>query len=100
MQEIHVHDNYTVSFMTPLGYGSETEETGATVAGGAVSFVDFSLSCVDIIPNAKTIGFWKHQVGVATGGKGKAHVDGATLWSYLDLKERPLDGERPLQFAN
>jgi hypothetical protein len=34
--------------------------------------------------NGKTIGFWKHQHQVALKGKGRAHVDAATLQSYLD----------------
>lgn len=35
----------------------------------------------------RSIGFWKHQAGVATGGNGKAEIDGATLCDYLDLIE-------------
>jgi hypothetical protein len=36
----------------------------------------------------RTIGFWKHQVGVALGGRGNAQIDGATLCDYLDLIEQ------------
>jgi hypothetical protein len=31
------------------------------------------------------MGFWKHNVGVATGGNGAAQIDATTLCSYLDL---------------
>jgi hypothetical protein len=35
----------------------------------------------------KTIGYWKHQLAVAIKGKGRAHVDAATLQGYLDAIE-------------
>jgi hypothetical protein len=34
----------------------------------------------------RTIGFWKHQAKVATGGKGKAHVSADTLLSWLPME--------------
>jgi hypothetical protein len=79
--------DYTVSFVTPLGYGSVFEEANVTVAGGVAATVDFPLNCADITPDARTIGFWKHQVGVATGGKGRAQIDGDEICGYLDLIE-------------
>ncbi len=38
-----------------------------------------------VFGNPRTIGFWKHQIKVATGGKGNAQVDPTTLASYLPL---------------
>jgi hypothetical protein len=46
---------------------------------------DFALTCLEITPSQRGIGFWKHQVGVALGGKGHGHIDGPTLCEYLDL---------------
>jgi hypothetical protein len=50
-----------------------------------VATADFALHCVTIIANPRAIGFWKHQIGVATGGRGQAQVDETTLCSQLDL---------------
>lgn len=77
--------DYTITIVTPLGYTAAADEITVSVGGGAVAVADFSLTCVDIIANSRTIGFWKHQLGVALGGKGKGQVDAATLCSYLDM---------------
>jgi hypothetical protein len=37
--------------------------------------------------NGRTIGYWKHQHKVAIKGKGRAHVDAATLQGYIDQIE-------------
>lgn len=78
---------YTVTLVTPLGYSAAAEEVGATIAGGDVVTVDFALSCLSVTPDPRSMGFWKHQVGVATTGRGSAQVDAATLCQYLDLIE-------------
>jgi hypothetical protein len=79
--------DYTISIITPIGYTALADEIVANVVGGEVTPVDFSLSCLDIQPSQRSIGFWKHQVGVALGGKGHAHIDSPTLCNYLDLIE-------------
>jgi hypothetical protein len=79
--------DYTVTAVKPLGYGAAAEEVTATVTGGQTTTVDFALSCLPISADPRGIGFWKHQVGVATGGKGTAQIDAATLCGYLDLIE-------------
>jgi hypothetical protein len=86
MEDLTAGD-YTITIATPLGYNAASEEVGITLIGGDVGTVDFPLTCVEIIANPRTIGFWKHQVGVALGGNGNAQVDGATLCDYLDLIE-------------
>jgi hypothetical protein len=45
------------------------------------------------------MGFWKHQVGVATGGQGAAQVDAATLCGYLDLIETHFNSNAINQLA-
>lgn len=78
---------YTITIVTPLGYTTTADEMVTTVLGGGMATVDFGLSCVPISANPRTIGFWKHQVGVATGGNGAAQITSDALCSYLDLIE-------------
>lgn len=35
----------------------------------------------------KTIGYWKHQLSVAMRGKGRAHIDAATMRVYINMIE-------------
>ena len=85
-------DDYTITVVTPLGYQVSPDEQAVTVVGGDTVIVDFALTCVEITASPRTIGFWKHQVGVATGGKGRAQIDAATLCDYLDLVENHFNG--------
>jgi len=84
--------DYTVTIVTPLGYNVSPEEVAITIVGGDTVNVDFALTCVEITASPRTIGFWKHQVGVATGGKGNAQIDASTLCEYLDLIENHFNG--------
>ena len=79
--------NYTISIVTPLGYSIPSDDLPATVVGEGTTMVDFSLTCLDIEASTRGGGFWKHQVGVGTGGKGKALIDVSTLCGYLDVIE-------------
>jgi len=83
---------YVATIITPLGYTTASEQIYITVVGGDTVNVDFALTCVEITASPRTIGFWKHQVGVATGGKGSAQIDAATLCGYLDLIEAHFNG--------
>lgn len=82
--ELEVGD-YNITAVTPLGYSAVYEEILVTVMGGDTVITDFDFYCSDLESCPRTIGFWKHQVGVATGGNGKAQVDDLTLCSYLDM---------------
>ncbi|MCD6249214.1 MAG: T9SS type A sorting domain-containing protein [candidate division Zixibacteria bacterium] len=77
--------DYTVSLVTPLGFNTEIDEILIGEQAGQTVIADFALTCIDITANPRGIGFWKHQVGVALGGKGNAYVYGATLCGYLDM---------------
>ncbi|UCE20100.1 MAG: T9SS type A sorting domain-containing protein [Gemmatimonadota bacterium] len=79
--------DYIITIVTPLGYSATADEIFTTVIRGETVIVDLTLTSVDIIANPRSIGFWKHQVGVALGGKGNARVDAVTLCDYLDLIE-------------
>jgi len=77
--------SYTITVITPLGYYTAEDERLAQVHCSEVIVVDFDFSCIPATHEPRTIGFWKHQVGVATGGNGRAQVDGPTLCGYLGL---------------
>jgi len=74
--------SYTLTDVTPLDYASLTNDLPANGCSGPV---DFALQCRAATGAVQSMGFWKHQVGVATGGNGSAQVNATTLCSYLDL---------------
>ncbi|MBN4072316.1 T9SS type A sorting domain-containing protein [bacterium AH-315-F03] len=82
-----VSGDHTITIVTPLGYSATSDEIPVTVVGGGIVLADFALSCVAITANPRTIGFWKHQVGVGLGGNGNSQIDANTLCGYLDLIE-------------
>lgn len=77
----------TISPVVPLGYQVVIDEISSLLACGDAADVNFAFTCDPIAYNPRTIGFWKHQVGVATGGPGSAQVAGSTLCAHLDLIE-------------
>lgn len=89
--ELEAND-YTIIVVTPLGFQASPDEQAITVLGADTVIVDFALTCMEITASPRTIGFWKHQVGVATGGKGNAQIDASTLCDYLDLIEGHFNG--------
>jgi hypothetical protein len=82
--EVGLHN---ISVVPPIGYSAPVDEVTVTIVDGVVATADFELYCLDIEPTQRSQGFWKHQVGVALGGKGHAQITGATLCGYLDLIE-------------
>jgi hypothetical protein len=77
--------SYLVSVSAPLSYSAVDDEVTRDLEGGETEIVDFSLLCADIASNPRTIGFWKHNVGIATSGRETGYqVDGETLCGYLD----------------
>jgi hypothetical protein len=74
----------TLTWWDYFGY-SATADQAVTIGSGQVATANFSLHCLAATGSSQGAGFWKHQVGVATGGNGQAQVDAATLCSYLDL---------------
>lgn len=78
---------YTVTLVFPLGYSTPASEVAATVISNQTTSVDFALNCIAASGVPRSSGFWKHQVGVATGGNGTAQIDAATLCSQLDMIE-------------
>jgi hypothetical protein len=74
--------SYTATVVTPLDYAATAQDL---VANSCASTADFGLTCLAATGTPNSMGYWKHQVGVATGGNGHADVDAATLCGYLDL---------------
>jgi hypothetical protein len=74
--------SYTLTDVTPLDYASVGNDLPAN---GCSAPVDFALQCRPATGTVQSMGFWKHEVGVATGGNGHAQINPATLCSYLDL---------------
>jgi len=74
--------SYTLTDVTPLDYASVANDLPAN---GCSAPVDFALQCRAATGTVQSMGFWKHEVGVATGGNGHGQLSPATLCSYLDL---------------
>lgn len=82
---------YTVSVVVPLGYSATTSEVAVTV-GRAPGAADFTISCLEIAASPRSSGYWKHQFGVALGGRGSAEIDATSLCGFLDLIAQHFNG--------
>ena len=78
--------HYTVSVVTPLGYNT-VSDISLKVNAGQTAFQSFFPTCTTSTGNPSSANYWKHQIGIATGGNGNAKIDGPTICSYLDLIE-------------
>jgi len=76
--------NYTATVVTPLGYQADQETKEFTVHHVPVT-VDFNLTKLDITPQQRSMGYWKHQVNVHLSGKGNAQESLADMSSYMSL---------------
>jgi hypothetical protein len=74
---------YTASPVVPLGFTIDQDAKSGTVFVGATTEIDFYLDCLSITPDARTIGYWKHQVNALLMGKGKPQETLAAMLSYL-----------------
>ncbi len=96
--------DYTVSVVAPLGYTGNTEAL-ATVASGETLTSDFAFTNQVLVDCARGIGYWKHQVKVATpddvlskvitmnqAKSGKLPEGSSPLCDYLDLIETHFNG--------
>lgn len=75
---------YTVSVVAPLGFAVDQESKSGAVFVGETTQLDFHLDCLPITPDARTIGYWKHQVNALLMGKGKPQESLAAMVSYLN----------------
>jgi hypothetical protein len=79
--------NLVVSMVTPLGCEADVDEWFTVVIGGDTTTINASLRRRDIVADTRGVGYWKHQVAVATGGNGRAQIPAGTLCEYLDKVE-------------
>jgi hypothetical protein len=64
--------NYFVELVEPLGYSVNQNHINVILSGGETVTVDFVLSPLVTANNARSNGYWKHQVNSALSGKGNA----------------------------
>ena len=76
--------DYKITIVTPAGFVADQETKTTSVSMGQATVVDFQLSCLQITPDARTIGYWKHQVNSYLSGKGKAQETLADLLYYIN----------------
>ena len=75
---------YKVTIVTPMGCTADEETKTAVVCMGDPTVVNFQLTCLDMTPSQRTIGYWKHQVNVYLSGKGNAQESLADLSVYME----------------
>lgn len=66
-----VDGEYTVSLVRPLGYSAVSDDYAVTILPGFTTEQDYDLTCQEVAYEPRGIGYWKHQVALATGGPGK-----------------------------
>jgi hypothetical protein len=76
--------NYNITIVTPAGFVADKETKTASVSMGQATVVDFRLDCLPIKPDARSQGYWKHQVNSYLSGKGKAQESLDNMLYYID----------------
>ena len=76
--------DHCVTIVTPIGYQAD-QETKQFTAGYVPASVDFSLTTIEVTPQQRSMGYWKHQVNVYLSGRGKAQENLADMSSYMGL---------------
>jgi len=76
--------SYKVTIVTPAGFVADEETKTTSVSMGEPTVLDFQLSCLQITPDARTIGYWKHQVNSYLSGKGRAQESLADMLYFID----------------
>jgi len=77
-------DNYQVMIVEPLGYTVDQNFVVTNLSCGATNTVDFVLTEIVLVNNARPKGYWKHQFDVYVRNKGNAQETQADLQSYID----------------
>ncbi|MHA2028028.1 MAG: LamG-like jellyroll fold domain-containing protein [Candidatus Kariarchaeaceae archaeon] len=77
--------DYQVMIVEPLGYVSDGNPKEATVVADETTIVDFNLTEVVVMNNARSKGYWKHQFDVYVRGRGNAQESEQDLLDYIAL---------------
>jgi len=75
--------DYKITIVTPAGFVADQETKTTSVSMGQATVVDFQLTCLQITPDARSHGYWKHQVNSYLSGKGKAQETLDNLLYYI-----------------
>jgi len=77
--------DYQVMIVEPLGYVSDTNPKSTTVISTETSIIDFNLTEVVVVNQARSKGYWKHQFDVYVKDRGNAQESEQDLNEYIDL---------------
>lgn len=77
--------NYQVMIVEPLGYIVNQNPKQITVVANDTSVVNFELTEIVVVNNARSKGYWKHQFDVYITGKGIAQESQQDLENYINL---------------
>ena len=77
--------DYQIMIVEPLGYASDGNPKTTTVVASETSIVDFNLTEVVVINQARSKGYWKHQFDVYVGNRGNAQESEQDLNDYITL---------------
>ncbi len=77
-------DDYRVGIVTPIGFDSdeETKDVNVPICSNDET-VNFTLTAVPIVNQARSKGYWKNQFDFYIKGKGHAQESEAALTSYI-----------------
>ena len=75
--------NYQVMIVEPLGYSADSNPKIVSVTSNATTTVDFLLTEVVLLNNARSKGYWKHQFDVYIRNKGNAQESEQNLLDYI-----------------
>ncbi|MDI6809320.1 MAG: FlgD immunoglobulin-like domain containing protein [Candidatus Eisenbacteria bacterium] len=76
---------YHLTIVAPIGYVPDAHTKTVVVNTGETVNAAFTLTCLPIKPDQRTIGYWKHQVNVYLTGKGKAQESLSSLSNYMEM---------------
>jgi len=77
--------DYQVMIVEPLGYIIDLNPKPAIVVGNETTTVNFNLTEIVVVNNARSKGYWKHQFDVYVGNRGNAQESEQDLNDYIDL---------------
>jgi hypothetical protein len=75
---------YQLMIVEPLGYAVDENPKSTNLEPGGNNTVDFSLSEVVIVNDARGIGYWKHQFDVYVTNRGNARESAENLQNYIN----------------
>ncbi len=77
-------DVYQVMIVEPLGYTVDQNDVFTILNSGDNLTIDFVLTEIVLVNNARSKGYWKHQFDVYVKNRGHAQESAADLLSYID----------------